>query len=322
MTDERQAPQAGRVRNRAAPGKRHHDAGHRGVATSVVALAHRARCQRLVAEKRVEQRRLARSRLAQDHRARSRGHAGADLVEPLALGGGRHDDPRPLAHEAAHAPQVVRQLRLRATIGLREHDHRRRPAVVGEHEGARHAVEQHVTRAERLNDEYDVHVCREHLLLAAAAAAPPLEARAPRQHPLDDAHVVTGRAAHRNAVAHGGQQAVVLLAVLLGKGHRVLRAKRVALGDHERKPAVEAHHKAEAHLARVLRGGEKLLVGRALRVVHAQVGEVGQVAQGVHGRQRDLPRADLPPPRRPALPPFCHATTPSPVMKRRGHYTA
>ena len=75
--------------------------------------------------------------------------------------------------------------------------------------------------------------------------------------------------------------------------------------------------------ARVLRTGEKRVEGGALRVVEAQVCEVGQVLQGVHLGEGDLLLALRAPParRRRPLSPLCHAHLPalpsfSPILAR------
>ena len=60
-----------------------------------------------------------------------------------------------------------------------------------------------------------------------------------------------GSTANRHAVAHGGQQDLVL-ATRLGKPYGMLGTKRVIGSYHQRKPAVQAHHGTKLHLLGLL----------------------------------------------------------------------
>ena len=69
-------------------------------------------------------------------------------------------------------------------------------------------------------------------------SAPTLKRGTARQHHLDNAHVVPGRAAHHHAVAHRRQQTVIFFLVLFGKPHSMFRAEAIVCRHHQRKPTV------------------------------------------------------------------------------------
>ena len=99
----------------------------------VVAFAHTAGRQRIVAQQRIEQRRLAGTRLAQNHGAAPGRHAGTDLVQAAALGRG-HDHAHVRTHQAAHAVQIALELLGIAAVGLGEHHHRLGIAIERQHQ--------------------------------------------------------------------------------------------------------------------------------------------------------------------------------------------
>ena len=118
----------------------------------VVAFAHTAGRQRIVAQQCIEQRRLAGTRLAQNHGAAPGRHAGTDLVQTAALGRRRHDHAHVRTHQTAHAVQIALELIGLAAVSLGEHHHRLGIAVERQHQRARHTVEQHLAGTERLHD--------------------------------------------------------------------------------------------------------------------------------------------------------------------------
>ena len=253
------------------------------MATLVIALTHATGRQCIVAQQRVEQRGLTGSRLAQDHGAAPGGHAGAHLVQATALGGRCHDYAHVWTHQAAHAVQIALELIGVAAVGLGEHHHRLGIAVECQHQRARHAVEQYLAGAERLHDQHAIHVGAKHLTLAASASAPTLKTRAARQHAFDHAHIVPGRTTYRHAVAHGGQQNLIL-ATRLGKPHGMLGTKGVVGSRHQRKPAIQAHHGTQLHLLGLLGLGAKIIEGSLLSPIDRQVVERRNILQRVESR--------------------------------------
>ena len=182
-----------------------------------------------------------------------------------------------------YAVQIALELIGVATVGLGEYHHRLGIAVECQHQRARHAVEQHLAGAERLHDQHAIHVGAKHLTLTASASAPALKTRAAWQHALDHAHVMPGRTAHRHAVAHGGQQNLIL-ATRLGKPHGMLGTKGVVGSRHQRKPAIQAHHGTKLHLLGLLGLGTKIIEGSLLSPIDRQVVERRNILQRVEPR--------------------------------------
>ena len=101
-----------------------------------------------------------------------------------------------------------------------------------------------------------------------------------------------GSTANRHAVAHGGQQDLVL-ATRLGKPYGMLGTKRVIGSCHQRKPAVQAHHGTELHLLGLLGLGAKVVKCSLLSRIDRQVIERRNIPQRVkprHTRQQLLSR--------------------------------
>ena len=92
-----------------------------------------------------------------------------------------------------------------------------------------------------------------------------------------------GRAAHRHAVAHGGQQHLVL-AARLGKPHGMLGAKGVVGSRHQRKPAIQAHHGTQPHLLGLLGMCAEIIKGSLLDFIDRQVIKRRNVLQRVKSR--------------------------------------
>ena len=147
MTHERQTAQTRGIGDHAGVARqRHHHARDGSVTALVVAFAHTAGRQRIVAQQCIEQRRLAGTRLAQNHGAAPGRHAGTDLVQTAALGRRRHDHAHVRTHQTAHAVQIALELIGVAAVGLGEYHHRLGIAVECQHQRARHAG------TERLHD--------------------------------------------------------------------------------------------------------------------------------------------------------------------------
>ena len=81
-----------------------------------------------------------------------------------------------------------------------------------------------------------------------------------------------GSTANRHAVAHGGQQDLVL-ATRLGKPYGMLGTKRVVGSCHQWKPAVQAHHGAQLHLLWLLGLRAKIIEGCLLGGIDRQIVE-------------------------------------------------
>ncbi len=89
--------------------------------------------------------------------------------------------------------------------------------------------------------------------------------------------------AHRNAVAHGGQQNLIL-ATRLGKPHGMLGTKGVIGSRHQRKPAIQAHHGTKLHLLGLLSMCAKVVKCRPLSPIDRQVIKRRDILQRVKSR--------------------------------------
>ena len=92
-----------------------------------------------------------------------------------------------------------------------------------------------------------------------------------------------GSTANRHAVAHGGQQDLVL-ATRLGKPYGMLGTKRVIGSRHQRKPAVQAHHGTELHLLGLLGLCTKVVKCSLLSRIDRQVIERRNILQRIKPR--------------------------------------
>ena len=92
-----------------------------------------------------------------------------------------------------------------------------------------------------------------------------------------------GSTANRHAVAHGGQQDLIL-ATRLGKPYGMLGTKRVIGSRHQRKPAVQAHHGTQLHLLGLLGPCAKAVKCSLLSRIDRQVIERRNILQRVKPR--------------------------------------
>ena len=279
----------GRVDQHPAARQRHQLPVRRGVAAAAI-LAHVLRGQPLLADQPVDQGRLTRARQAQQrHRAAVREHR-IERVHALAGGCAERD------HVGAEGDRLGLQhvaRRVVAEVGLRQQDHGPRAALPAQRQVALQPP-QAEPLVERVHQQHDIDVRRNHLPDRLLARRLPGEAGAPFQQ-LDNHRVVAAGHgwSHRRPVADGRRR----------EAGRHSRAMAAVLCEDGADAAVDAGD-APGHRARRVDGGV-LLVARGVPAEAAQsfcrgrsvcLGPPGGVThvdslQGRRKRPRRRPRA-------------------------------